>query len=70
MWEGSWTTGTLHSMACDLGQRTTLLLRLLRQLQPIHDYSLPSEWAGQLERLARNNGLEFKGVEYYSGAGQ
>ena len=43
---------------------------LLRQLQPIHDYSLPSEWANELNLLARKNGLEFKGVEYYSGAGQ
>ena len=43
---------------------------LLRQLQPIHDYSLPSEWAGQLQIVAKHNNLEFKGVEYYSGAGQ
>ena len=42
---------------------------LLRHLQPIHDYSLPSEWAGQLQVWPKNR-LEFKGVEYYSGAGQ
>ena len=45
-------------------------VKAAQHLQPIHDHSLPSEWAGQLERLARKNGLEFKGVEYYSGAGQ
>lgn len=70
VWGGLLDNGDLTKYGLRPGDSDHPAVTLLRQLQPIHDYSLPSEWAGQLERLALKNGLEFKGVEYYSGAGQ
>ena len=69
-WQGLLDNGLLAKYGFTVENEDHPAVTLLRQLQPIHDYSLPSEWAGQLERLAERNRLEFKGVEYYSGAGQ
>lgn len=70
VWGGLLDNGDLTKYGLRPGDSDHPAVTLLRQLQPIHDYSLPSEWANELNLLARKNGLEFKGVEYYSGAGQ